>query len=331
MSCVVWLATASFAQPAFSCFTLRMALGVPAAWRRARRVWLGLCLATFVGVLSLSTASAGEGRLQLSYRAYFVGIHAANLDLGIDFDTGSKDPEAAAYDLDASAYAVRLRLQTTGLVKTLTRLKATAYSHGALVSGDIVPARAGYSSKQWRKKRLVELGFEERTPRVLRIKPRRKGGNPSPVSPAQLEGALDPAGALLALLSRFDTGQGCSMRFPVYTGRRLYELVGEPRGTGVGRLEANRYSPLAGPTVNCRVRLEKKAGFKRKSDRRPDRYHTDVRLQMARVFDETPPVPVRFAGETGYGSLVAYLHRAKLDAGGLKRELRPRPGRKSRR
>jgi hypothetical protein len=52
---------------------------------------------------------------------------------------------------------------------------------------------------------------------------------------------------------------------------------------------------------------------------------------MARVFDEMPPVPVRFASDTGYGSLIAYLFQAKLDAGGLKRELRPSPGRKRRR
>lgn len=286
---------------------------------------------TLAGVLSLSTAFAGAGRLQLSYRAYFFDVHAANLDLRVDFDGASYDPDAAAYDLDASAYAVRLRLKTTGLIKTLTRLKTTAYSQGAFVAGDIVPVRAGYSSKQWRRKRLVELGFDERTPRVVRIKPRRKGGRSPSVSPAQLEGALDPAGSLLALLSHLDAGQGCSLRIPVYTGRRLYELVGEPQGTGVGRLKASRHSPFAGPTVNCRVRLEKKAGFKPRPAGGRNREDTDVLLQMARVFDETPPVPVRFAGETGYGSLVVYLHRAKLDVGGLKRELRPRPGRKRRR
>ena len=308
-----------------------MALRVPAAWRRARHILCCLCLGTLAAVLSVPTASAGEGRLQLSYRAYFADIHAANLDLGVVFDAASYEPDAAAYDLDASAYAVQVRLKTTGLVKTLTRLKTTAYSRGALVSGEVVPVRAGYSSKRWRKKRLVELGFNEGTPKVVRIKPRRRGGHPPPVPPAQLKGALDPAGALLAVLSRFDAGQGCRLRIPLYTGRRLYELVGEPHGNGVGRLEASRRSPFDGATVKCRVRLVKKAGFKPNSGNRRDRHDTDVVLDMARVFDETPPVPVRFAGETDLGSLVAYLRRATLDAGGLKRELAPRPGRKRRR
>ncbi|MCY4487428.1 MAG: DUF3108 domain-containing protein [Deltaproteobacteria bacterium] len=288
-----------------------------------------LSLAVLVGVLSISTASAGEGRLQLAYRAYFAGVRAANLDLGVEFDAASYDPDAAAFDLDASAYAVRVRLKTTGLVKTLTRLKTTAYSHGALVAGDIVPVRAGYSSKRWRKKRLVELGFDGGTPSVLRMKPRRKAGNSPAVAPAELKGALDPAGALLAVLSRLDGGKGCELRIPVFTGRRLYELVGEARGTA--RLKASQYSPFAGPTVTCRLRLERKAGFKRETGRRRDRHHTDVKLHVARVFDEMPPVPVRFAGDTGYGSLTAYLHRAKLDGGGLKREFGPRPGRKRRR
>lgn len=301
-----------------------MPLGSSAGWRYARSIFHAGCLAALAGLLYTATVSAGEGRLQLSYRGYFADIHAANLDLGVDFDTASYDP-------DAAAYAVRLRLKTTGLVKALTRLKATAYSHGTLVSGDIVPVRAGYSSRRWRKKRLVELGFDDGTPSVVRVKPSRKGGNPAPVSRDQLKDALDPAGALLAVLSGFDAGQGCGLRIPVYTGRRLYELVGEPHGSGVGRLEASRYSPFAGSTVNCRVRLERKAGFKLNPGGGRKRRPADVILHMARIFDETPPVPVRFAGETGYGALTAYLHRAKLDPGGPERELRLRPGRKRRR
>lgn len=325
------MATALFAEPALTWFTLRMASGVSAALPHARLISRWLCLAVLAGVLSTSTASAEEGRLQLSYHAYFVDIHAANLDLHVNFDAASYDPDAAAFDLDASAYSVRVRLKATGLIKTLTRLKTTAYSHGALVAGEIVPVRAGYSSRRWRRKRSVELGFDEGTPRIVRMKPRRKPGNSSSVSPVQLKGALDPAGALLAVLSRFDSGRGCKMRIPVYNGRRLYELVGEPFETGAGRLEASRRSPFAGPTINCRVRLEKKAGFKPKPGDGRNRDETDVQLHAARVFDEAPPVPVRFAGATGYGSLIAYLHRAKLDAGGLKRELRPRSGRKRRR
>ncbi len=294
--------------------------------RHARR----LCLAVLVGFVLLSTADAGEGRLQLSYRAYFAGFHAANLQVGIEFDAASYDPDAAAFDLDASAYAVRVRLKTTGLVKTLTRLKTTAYSHGALVSGDIVPVRAGYSSKRRRRNRLVELGFDGGTPSVVRMKPRRKGENALAVPPAELKGALDPAAALLAILLRLDASHGCKARIPVFTGRRLYALVGDLQGTGVGRLAATQHAPFAGSTLTCRFRLEKQSGFDRKTKGRPDRRHADVQFHVARVFDEVPPVPVRFGSDTRYGPFSAYLHRAKLDAGALTRELRPRPGRKER-
>ena len=293
-----------------------MELASPGAWPRARIALYGVCLGALAGVLFTSTPAAGEGRLQLAYRVYFGGVHAANLGLGVNFDAASYDFEAAAYDLHATAYAVRARFKTTGLVKALTRWKTTAYSDGALVSGDVVPVRAGYRNKRWWKKRRVELGFDEGTPKLVRMKPRRKSRVPS----SQLRGALDPAGAFLAVLTRFDAGQGCKLRIPVFDGRRLRELVGEEDGTG--RLQASRYSPFAGPTVDCRMWLEKKAGFKRKDGGGRDRDHTVVRLRMARVFDEMPSVPVRFASDTRYGSLIAYLFRAKLDAGGLKRELR---------
>ena len=306
-----------------------MTLTTSRAWRRTRTALRSVCLGLLAGVFFISSAAAGDGRLQLAYRVHFNGIHAADLGLGVNFDAATYDVDAAAYDLDATAYAVQARLKTTGLVKALTRWKTTAYSRGTLLSGEVVPVRAGYRSKRWWKKRLVELGFDEGTPKLVRMKPRRKGRKTPAVSPSQLKGALDPAGAFLALLARFDAGRGCKLRIPVFDGRRLRELVGEADGTG--RLEASRYSPFAGPTVNCRVWLEKKAGFKQESGGGRKHDDTVVQLRMARVFDEMPPVPVRFASDTGYGSLIAYLFQAKLDAGGLKRELRPSPGRKRRR
>ncbi len=295
------------------------------ARRQAQTALRILWLSALAGVFFISSAAASEGRLQLTYRVYFGGVHAANLGFVVNFDAATHDVDAAAHDLDTTAYAVRASLKTTGALKALTRLKTTAYSHGTLLSGDVVPVRAGYRSKRWRKKRLVELGFDEGTPKLVRMKPPRK----SKVSPSLLKGALDPAGALLALLSRFDAGQGCRLRIPVYDGRRLYELVGEKDGDG--RVKASRYSPFAGPTVNCRMWIEKKAGFKRKPGDGPNRSDTQVLLRMARVFDEMPRVPVRLASDTRYGSVKAYLFRAKLDAAGLKRELSPRPGRKRRR
>ena len=285
-----------------------------------------LALGVLAGLLFASGAGAGEGRLQLDYRVYFGRLHGANLGFGVKFDTAAYDSDAAAYDLGATAYAVQVSLKTTGLAK-VTRWKATAYSRGTLLSGEVLPARAGYRSKRWMKKRLVELGFDEGTPKLVRMKPRRS----SRVSPARLKGAIDPAGAFLALLSRFDGDGKCESRIPVFDGRRLYELVGRVDGDGAGSLKAGRYSPFAGPTVDCLVRLEKKAGFKQKDGRARKRRDTRMQLRMGRVFDEVPPVPVRLSADTRYGSLVAYLHRARLGADGLKRELRPRPGRKRRR
>lgn len=275
-------------------------------------------------VLFASSAAAGEGRLQLAYRVHLAGIHAANLGLTARFDAAAYDPDAAAFDLHATAYAVQARFKTTGLVKALTRWKTTAYSHGTLVLGDVVPVRAGYRARQWWRKRLVDLGFDQGTPKLVRMKPRKEPR----VSPSLLKGALDPAGAFLSVLTRFDAGQGCGMRIPIFDGRRLRELVGETDGAGAGRLQAGRHSPYDGPTVNCRVRVERKAGFKRRSDAGRGRDDVEVQLRMARVFDAMPPVPVRLASDTGYGTLVVYLVRAKLDADGLERELRSTPGRK---
>lgn len=300
-----------------------MGLADSRTWRHVWTALLSLSLGALAGVFPTASAVAGEGRLQLAYRVYFSGIHAANLGVGVEFDPAVCDDDAVALDRHATAYAVQARLKTTGLARVM-RWKVAAYSRGTLVAGEVVPVRAGYRNERWTRKRLVELGFDQGTPKLVRMKPRKKPR----VSPSRLRGALDPAGAFLAMISRFDAGQGCGLRIPIFDGRRLYELVGE--ADGAGRLLASRYSPFAGPTVNCRLRLEKRAGFKRESGNGGAHDDTVVRLRMARVFDEMPPVPVRFAGDTGYGSVIAYLFRAELNAGGLKRELPPRHGRKRR-
>ena len=284
-----------------------------------------MALGLVVWVLLASGAAAGEGRLQLDYRLYFGSIHGANLGFAVKFDTAAYDADAA-YDLGATAYAVQASLKTTGLAK-VARWKATAYSRGTLLSGEVLPVRAGYRSKSWARRRLVELGFDAGTPRLVRMKPRKE----LKVSSFQLKGALDPVGAFLAVLSRPDAGRPCAMRIPVFDGRRLYELVGEMDGDGAGQLRAGRYSPFTGPTVDCRVRLVKKAGFKRKTGDSEKRGDRRMRLRMGRVFDEVPTVPVRLAADIRYGAVVVYLHRARLTADGLERELRPRHGRKRRR
>lgn len=270
----------------------------------------GLALAFFI-----PSATAGEGHLQLVYKVYVVGIHAANLDLRVSFDVAASDRDTAGFDLDSTAYAVRGRFKTTGLAKALTRWKITVYSRGTLVLGDVVPVTAGYRSKHWFKKRLVELGFDDRTPTLVRMRPPKK----PKVSRSRLKGALDPASAFLAVLSHFDTIPRCGLRIPIFNGGSLYELVGE--SDGAAPLELSGSSPFTAPAVTCRLRLQKKTKPEQESDNGGTRDDPAVQLRMARVFDEMPPVPVQLASDTRYGSLIAPLVRAKLDEGGRTREV----------
>ena len=251
--------------------------------------------------LALPAGSAASEwlRLDLSYDVYLGGLHAGRLDAVIRLDPPK-------YDFDVHG-------RTRGLLEALIRWRMDSHSRGRLAREQVVPAEAGQKNKRRGGERFVDLVFAEGMPRVVRAKPESRADSRERILPEARRGALDPIGGVLAIITALETGGSCDAAFPVFDGRRLYDLA--IRGQGSANLPVSRYTPYAGPATRCQIQFRQKAGFKRDSDGTVQRFRTAADLWMGRVFAGVPRLPVRIEFETRLlGAVVGHLVRASYSS-----------------
>ena len=247
---------------------------------------------------SAGTAAAERLRFDLSYDIYVGGLHAGKLDASIRLDPGK--------------YAFDVHGETLGLLETLVRWRMDSHSRGRLVRDRVRPVEAGQRNKRRGRKRFVEIEFAGDMPRVVRARPESRADGRDEVLPEARRGALDPIGGVLAIITALDAGGSCDTAFPVFDGRRLYDL--SIRGEEVVMLAASRYTPYAGPAMRCQIRFKQKAGFKRGADGTEERFRTAADIWMGRVFAGQPRLPVRIEFEFRLGALVGHLSRASYSS-----------------
>ena len=116
-----------------------------------------------------------------------------------------------------------------------------------------------------------------------------------------------------------DRSNRCSVREPVFDGRRRYNLV--LKQLGQDHIQRNDYSPFSGPALRCSIEIERIAGYRRNFKPSKWRKTDGATIWIGRVFRNVPPVPVRMELETVLGALRAHLVRATLTEGGQIRHL----------
>lgn len=118
-------------------------------------------------------------------------------------------------------------------------------------------------------------------------------------------GTSDPFTALMRVLDTLKEKGRCEGDARVWDGRRRYDLVVEHGGAD--ELVADRPWAYAGPTVKCRLTIDRIGGFWRESspwrvkDDEPERWIWAAAIADGRY------VPVRFEVETGLGTIVGRL------------------------
>jgi hypothetical protein len=266
----------------------------------------GLSACVIAGVLLAAPARANDDRtVTLDYAVYIGGFET----IRISFDT----------TLSATDYKVKMSLDGQGILDWWFSWTMSAFSEGHLVDGTVLPVRAGTDSHRNGKRRRTWLSFMGGGAPSAVIKPSADDDDRGVVPPALRAGALDLAGAVLAGLSWLDRSEGCTVREAVFDGRRRYNLV----LTHLGRdlIQQNDYSPYSGSALRCDVKIERIAGFRRKSMVPKWRNMDGATLWIGRAFANFPPVPVRMELDTVLGGLRAYLVRATLNEGGEIRRL----------
>jgi Protein of unknown function (DUF3108) len=229
--------------------------------------------------------------LVMRYEAYVVGLPVVDFDFRLDEPTGS--------------YVLGGQVRTVGLLRLFYRLDLHTLSKGAVASSGLHPA--------FHEQRLLIRG-QERSARLdyagdgtvaTTLVPSADPGRPKP-TPRQTLQTIDPLTALLAI-GRTVARQGrCEGRFPVYDGRRRYDVV--LSDDGVEHEASARYS-YDGEVRRCAAAAVKIAGFSWDQDYSP--HTTTGQVWFVTPKPGGPALPLRIDFGSSWGSVSVRM--MKLD------------------
>jgi hypothetical protein len=239
-------------------------------------------------------AHAADSDVDLAYKIYVGGFHVMDLKVGIGF-------AAKAYDVAANA-------KTSGMIGRMFPWSMKAYSRGNMSAQAVQPVSAGQQNNWRGKNRYIDLKFTDGIASIERIAPKPETDDRDSVPVALRTGVVDLTSAILAIIRKMDTDQVCKAEMPVFDGRRRYDLIVKPDGQE--KLRPSGYTPYVGDTVNCRLSIDKKAGFKKTDKSGWNKGERSARVWMGKAFGDVPPVPVRLTVDTPIGNLIAHLSAA---------------------
>jgi hypothetical protein len=228
-------------------------------------------------------ALTGGAPLVMRYKAYVVGLPVVAFDFRLDEAAGD--------------YVLGGQVRTVGLLRLFYRLDLRALSQGMIASAGPHP--------RFHEQRLLIRGHE-RSARLdypgdgtvaTALIPAEDPGRPKP-TPQQTLHTIDPLTALLAI-GRIVAREGrCEGRFPVYDGRRRYDVV--LRDDGIERDASVRYA-YDGEVRRCTAAAVKIAGFSWDQDYSP--HTTAGRVWFVTPEPGGPALPLRIEFGSSWGSV----------------------------
>lgn len=251
----------------------------------------------------LAVASAGAqaqeaAKWRLDYEAYIGGFRILSI--------------ASQVRWDAGAYEIEVAALTRGVIGWIGDWKGRGVSRGAVDDGLLRPAHSR-SDTSWRgEARFTDLTYAPDGSVVTEAKPSNEEDNRDPVPPQLARNTIDILSALVTLVRKVGATGRCDGAFPVYDGRRRYDLSVSDAGDVT--LEKTSYGLFAGRAHKCQAVMRRLAGFWKETDpRRQAAPEADkpVVIWLAPPRPGAPSLPVRAEAELALGTLVLHLRAAE--------------------
>jgi hypothetical protein len=241
-----------------------------------------------------------EHKLALQYDVYAGGFKALNASLEMD--------------LDKKAYDMALKAETQGFIGNLFPWKASYSTSGHAEKGVLSPTV--YTERStWREKvKVTEMDYG---PNGKVLKSTTQEGNKTTtdrdIDETLSRDTMDLLTGTLAMLQSVKNTQKCEGKFPVFDGKRRFNIA--LTDEGLETLAPSKYSRFSGEAIRCTLKVEPVAGFKEKDQKRgwmAVQNHTEERhklptIWLAKMKDSDQVVPVRMEIASAYGSVVAHL------------------------
>ena len=238
-----------------------------------RQGWQARALAAMALVLALRPASAAEPQpLVLHYEAFAAGLPVVAFDFRLD-ESGT-------------SYAVDGRIRTVGLFRLFYHVDLHAESQGEFAGEATRPRVHEQVLTTQGKDRVAHLDYPGDGTVTTRLVPPEDSGRPKPTAQQTVD-TLDPLSTILAIGHAVAGAERCTGRFPVFDGRRRYDILLSEDGGARGTV------------LRCRAQAVKIAGFSFDQDYQPRTNNGHVWLASPRAGAPALPVRIDFDGTWG--------------------------------
>lgn len=252
-------------------------------------------IAALLLALAPGPARAEALRVKLSHEIYWLGFPVLDL--------------TTTAALDGGRYALSSTERTLGLLDLVVDFSSRQEVRGAIASGDIRPTTYRQEARWRGEDREVRLDFGANGPAHAEVVPPPEEDDRDPVPAALQAGTVDPlsAAVLLGAISAGD--QPCRKSVAIFDGRQRYNLRLDYEGTAT--LPKNADAAFGGEAIECRVTIERVAGFMKRYLAQPPRPPST--LWLARYAGGRLLIPVKLETETRWGTLTGYLIAIAID------------------
>ncbi len=252
-------------------------------------------------LLANSAAVAEQKAVELDYQIWTGGLQAMSLETRM-FRRQDR-------------YQVDVKVESVGMLARFFPFKLSARSQGMSQFGsldDLQPDQYDVRSKWRDQDRLVAIRYEDAAKPKIEVNPPAEDDDRDPVPMEQIVGTVDPVSAAMALIEQTAAQGHCKGEIPVFDGRRRYNM--RVRHIGPSFVSPSDYSPYAGPAVECRAGVKRIGGFWNNSKAHEHKYD-EVRIFLAPILDDVPPVPIRLEAKNDFFSIIIHMVDARLSDG----------------
>jgi len=252
-------------------------------------------LAILAASALLTAAPTVAATLELDFTAYGGGLRIAEGTLRLDATGTASGP-----------YAIRVDAGWASWITLFTTFRYEAEAAGTLGNPSVRPARFKSERQLRRKRDVLRMDFSGAAPAV-RMEPPRDPDDAKLIPEEATRGTADPLSVGAAVIAAAGGASACTGRYPVYDGRRRYDVLMKPLGREV--LEPSSRRMAAGPADACQVTLRPVAGFQR--DLNPEKFFVQgvdrtAKLWFKRVEPQGRVVPMQMEVATNVGTF--YVH-----------------------
>ncbi|WP_169542843.1 DUF3108 domain-containing protein [Sneathiella aquimaris] len=244
--------------------------------------------------MSFATETSANEPLRLKHSVYLGGLYLGSVKTDVR--------EAG------NTYAIMSEARSNSSLTWMFEWIANATSSGTVFKNKVVPDYHFHQSAWNDKKRGATLTFDADGDVKAELVG-KKNTNLQKYTPLPKDGlrnSVDPMSMILSAVLSYETDNRCDGYYPVFDGRRRYDVKLTDAGEKV--FKPSKYSVFSGKASGCRINIIEKGGFKRDADYKLDE-DEELIVWVAKPVEDGRPVPVRMQVQTDLGSMEMHLEK----------------------